>query len=370
MKRNILIPSLAVALSAGLVLLSGATALADFKYTVKKGDNLWKIAKEYLGDGALYTRIYEANKDIIKDPDVIRIGWELVIPGGDAAAGDVEESSPATGETAPVPTETVDPKTLEEAAPDCAGDGNMVSNCDIPKVISYEGDGGWRISYNRDKFSLEGTVANGEITFNYTGESSGPTAVSISYHPGKMPDEVLYEKVADIDDSRITRGESMFAGYWAHYRHISPENEDPEAGDVVYSGYTAIEHNGGTILICSTDHFEINEAWYNDIMQATSQLLESFELVNHEPQAEYAYIPGKYVRHYSEEMEGEMLPCQDIVELNEDHSCSLTFQDTVNGEWTGTKIILNNGNEYEYTVEGTTLYLNMNGEWLPFEKEQ
>lgn len=49
-------------------------------YKVKKGDTLWKIAKNYYGNGAKYTKIYNANKNIIKDPNLIHIGWVLTIP--------------------------------------------------------------------------------------------------------------------------------------------------------------------------------------------------------------------------------------------------------------------------------------------------
>lgn len=49
-------------------------------YTVKAGDCLWSIAKSYYGDGSKYMKIFEANKDKIKDPDLIIDGWKLVIP--------------------------------------------------------------------------------------------------------------------------------------------------------------------------------------------------------------------------------------------------------------------------------------------------
>ena len=35
-------------------------------YTVKSGDNLWDIAKVYLGDGTRQTEIYNLNKDVIE----------------------------------------------------------------------------------------------------------------------------------------------------------------------------------------------------------------------------------------------------------------------------------------------------------------
>lgn len=49
-------------------------------YTVKKGDTLWAIAKKYLGSGAKYTEIYNANKDIISNPNLITVGMKLTIP--------------------------------------------------------------------------------------------------------------------------------------------------------------------------------------------------------------------------------------------------------------------------------------------------
>ncbi|MCU0521071.1 MAG: LysM peptidoglycan-binding domain-containing protein [Anaerolineae bacterium] len=50
------------------------------KYTVKSGDTLSKIAKETLGDADRWKEILEANKDKIKNPNVIQPGMELDIP--------------------------------------------------------------------------------------------------------------------------------------------------------------------------------------------------------------------------------------------------------------------------------------------------
>jgi nucleoid-associated protein YgaU len=49
-------------------------------YEVKKGDTLWKIAEQYYGDGNLYKKNFEANRDILKNPDAIQIGQKLHIP--------------------------------------------------------------------------------------------------------------------------------------------------------------------------------------------------------------------------------------------------------------------------------------------------
>jgi hypothetical protein len=51
------------------------------KYTVVSGDSLWKISKQFYGDGSKGNTIYEANKTIIgANPNMIKPGQELVIP--------------------------------------------------------------------------------------------------------------------------------------------------------------------------------------------------------------------------------------------------------------------------------------------------
>ena len=49
-------------------------------YTVKAGDSLSKIAKQYYGDANAYMKIFDANKDKLKDPNMIQPGQVLTIP--------------------------------------------------------------------------------------------------------------------------------------------------------------------------------------------------------------------------------------------------------------------------------------------------
>ncbi|MGB2715155.1 MAG: LysM peptidoglycan-binding domain-containing protein [Vicinamibacterales bacterium] len=58
-----------------------ATIGSDRTYVVVKGDSLSKIAKREYGDAKKWRTIYEANKDLIKDPDLIYPGQTLKIPG-------------------------------------------------------------------------------------------------------------------------------------------------------------------------------------------------------------------------------------------------------------------------------------------------
>lgn len=48
--------------------------------TVQKGDTLWAISRERYGDGILYVRVFEANRDSIRDPDLIYPGQVFTIP--------------------------------------------------------------------------------------------------------------------------------------------------------------------------------------------------------------------------------------------------------------------------------------------------
>lgn len=50
-------------------------------YTVKSGDCLWRIAQNFLGNGARYMEIYNLNKSKIKNPNLIYPGQVLTIPG-------------------------------------------------------------------------------------------------------------------------------------------------------------------------------------------------------------------------------------------------------------------------------------------------
>lgn len=62
-----------------------STAPADAQtYTVVAGDNLSKIAKRFYGNANRWHDIYDANRDQISNPDLIRVGQVLKIP---AAAG-------------------------------------------------------------------------------------------------------------------------------------------------------------------------------------------------------------------------------------------------------------------------------------------
>ena len=57
-----------------------APAEGGRSYTVESGDSLWKIAEAMYGNGSKYPKIFDANRDILDDPDKIFPGQVLKIP--------------------------------------------------------------------------------------------------------------------------------------------------------------------------------------------------------------------------------------------------------------------------------------------------
>jgi nucleoid-associated protein YgaU len=54
--------------------------VGEQQYTVQAGDNLSKIAKHLLGDANAWKKIFDANTDVLDNPDKIKPGQVLKIP--------------------------------------------------------------------------------------------------------------------------------------------------------------------------------------------------------------------------------------------------------------------------------------------------
>ena len=63
----------------------GGAPVGGQTYTVKSGDTLSKISKQFYGSANEYMRIFYANRDKLSDPDKIQVGQQLVIPPDDNA---------------------------------------------------------------------------------------------------------------------------------------------------------------------------------------------------------------------------------------------------------------------------------------------
>lgn len=66
----------------GLVAPEAEAAVEVEYYTIESGDTLWAIASKFLGNGSKYPEIFEANREVIEDPDKIFVGQKIRIPKG------------------------------------------------------------------------------------------------------------------------------------------------------------------------------------------------------------------------------------------------------------------------------------------------
>ena len=73
-------------------------------YTVKRGDSLTRISREFYGSGDYTDAIYQANKDVLSSPNALRVGQKLKIPKLAEAT-----AAPTTPPEAPKPVEPLKP---------------------------------------------------------------------------------------------------------------------------------------------------------------------------------------------------------------------------------------------------------------------
>lgn len=135
--RRIAAAALALVLCASLMAPASASS-----YTVVKSDSLWSIAQKHLGRGTRWTEIYEANKDVIKNPGSIYVGQVLNIPDGSASAP-VEtvtpSEEPVQPSEEPAPSKEPEPEALYQLA-----DAGTPTNVDFSCVVSSSGEVKWQ----------------------------------------------------------------------------------------------------------------------------------------------------------------------------------------------------------------------------------
>lgn len=66
--------------TASKITVKTASKTTYTTYTVKSGDTLASIAKKFYKKGSDYMKIYNANKDIIKNPNTLYVGQKIKIP--------------------------------------------------------------------------------------------------------------------------------------------------------------------------------------------------------------------------------------------------------------------------------------------------
>ena len=241
-----------------------------------------------------------------------------------------------------------------------------------PETVKYESADGWSAVY--EKNSIEVIEADG-VCFSYTGKADGVNQINVKYYPDQMPDEVLYNVMADENGlPEHTRSEGYFGkgtDVWALRTSMASSTVENATEDFI-----AVERNGGTLLVQITTTKQADEMTGMGVSDALSAVLDSFELKDQQPQTYSANVPGKYVAQVTDQIDGQEVTAEFYVQLNEDHTGVIHMQDDVQVIWysrEGKVLSAETGEQiYEYVVEGDMLYLTdtaaENAEAIEFTK--
>lgn len=78
--QELTIPRVGVKLVTEAKVETKPVSIEADEYLVQKGDHLWKIAVMAYGDGYAWTKIWDANKELVPNPNVIETGTLLKLP--------------------------------------------------------------------------------------------------------------------------------------------------------------------------------------------------------------------------------------------------------------------------------------------------
>lgn len=268
------------------------------------------------------------------------------------------EAVQETGQNSEAPAAEAEDNS-ETPAEEPAKDGAAGENAGVTADGKYESADGWYVTYDDSLIDVEESEQDG-VSFFYTGKSDGVNEITVNYFMNRMPDEVLYDAIANDDGMpEHTRSESPFAGrddVWSMRVSVAPEDDTLNPQEFI-----AVEHNGGTLLIQIDSAKEADDANGMKISDTLSAILDSFTFTDHEEQTYSAYVPGKYVMTQTDEIGGENVSAEYYVELNKDHTGVVSMQDSIPVIWYSREGILLNKDTgeqiYEYVVEGDSLYL-------------
>ena len=269
--------------------------------------------------------------------------------------------------------ETVQAQEQQETAADAGQDSaEPAQEAAAPQTGKYESGYGWTVSYNSADIQMTEEDA---VYFSYKGEAEGTNQVSVLYYSDRMPDEVLGAVMSvNGEMPEHTRSEGYFAGrtdVWS-LRTSMESAHFPNATD----DFIAVERNGGTLLIQITTTKQADEATGIKVSDALAAVVDSFELIDQQPQTYSQYVPGKYTASAEDGIEGEE-STKYYVQFNEDHTGVIHMQDDVSVIWysrDGKVLNAETGEQiYEYDVEGDSLYLTdpsvENADTLEFTRE-
>ena len=235
---------------------------------------------------------------------------------------------------------------------------------------TYESEEGWLVYY--DKNEIDVSEKWGEVDFAYAGSSEDTDMLRFKYLGYDSTEEALRDVTGVYDLSGLAITEGFLGGRhdaWGFTVNIAADEE----GANTEQTFTAVEHNGGTLLIervIDASHSEEEKAKIN---KALDDLLNTFMFTRHDPQTEFEDVPGTYL------INDKILPRDasnypSAVKLNADHTGVFKGSPNVEIVWHARDGIIReaapDGASYSYRLDDDTLYLTMDGEQVEFNREE
>lgn len=324
----------------------------------------------------------EAQDSIAQDSSAVPAGTkEAAVQGQTAAAEEAQDSAAhdSSAASAGTPDKAAQDQTAaaagtkEEAAQDTAAGmspaaetaGSQIPHSSVYGTYVNE-ENGWYAQYDPDLFTVN--EEKDDVTFLYKGESSGENYVEIRYIPGKEAREVLTAELEQLQDEKGVEDDAIIRDEWYFFEntwgYIASAEYSDDDGDVTVL-YQAAEYNGGVILTKLLEHMTDESVleWEMDV--ALRKIVETLAFYHYDAQTEFSYVPGTYLRT---ESDGDAV---DKIILKKDHTGTIIFQDQIPVYW-GSYLLTekNTGKSYEYTIEGDMLMLNLDDQWIEFEKTE
>ncbi|MEM6386189.1 MAG: rhodanese-like domain-containing protein [Pseudomonadota bacterium] len=120
--------------AACLFVLAATTAAnaCSPTHSVVRGDTLWEIASDEMGSGWNYPQIFESNRDVIRNPNLIYIGDELDIPCKTGVLGEIDWSIMPTAEAFQLISDAVKVQVVDIRSSKAVADGTLPGAISVP----------------------------------------------------------------------------------------------------------------------------------------------------------------------------------------------------------------------------------------------
>lgn len=295
-----------------------------------------------------------------------------------SAAGATEQKDEAADVTEPAQSGNEAVETIKEISPEEAAAAERRRKAEEAAADHYESEDGWSVRYNSELVDLE--EGKGYVRFTYNGDANATNRIEFRYYPYTSTDIVLADATEDYDREDLERSEGYFAGMedmWCFHTDLVSD------GRYSTRGYTAVEYNEGVLLVEKRGSIETDEERGELISDTMSVILDSVRFTDPEPQEEYDYVPGKYMLVQETKEDAGVTDAAAVpagaagypayIALGKNHMGRLGYGDPVDIIWYSRDCLIKEDNEsgaiYYYSIEGDSLYLEIDGNWIEYRKD-